>query len=223
MSPSEKYSCSLSPLMFAKGSTAIECGGGLKAVEAATCFEIQNLSATKYASVAKMTATIASSTGFDLREARTGSLSPGAAPDTARQRRQLRRQQALDPFDESWRCLASRQARPLHLSKALRYIRARVTRVIDDDRNQKRYAVGHVGGAIHRELPLPAEVPLVTSVRVRGDEGHEERAVVDLAPDLLIPRIPTPQLALIEKDLDAGRTQSLANLLSRLRILRGVA
>src|ERR1700689_4509554 len=68
--------------MFAKGSTAIECGGGLKA-DAARGFEIQNLSATMYASVARMTQTIASRTGFDLREPRTGSLSPGAAPDTA--------------------------------------------------------------------------------------------------------------------------------------------
>ena len=28
--PSENYSCSLSPLIFTNGSTAIECGGGLK-------------------------------------------------------------------------------------------------------------------------------------------------------------------------------------------------
>src|ERR1700722_16916539 len=69
--------------MFTNGSTATECGGGLKALDVARCFEIQNLSATKYASAAKTTATIASRTGFDLREARTGSLSPGAAPDTA--------------------------------------------------------------------------------------------------------------------------------------------
>src|SRR4029077_1340883 len=31
VSPSEKYSCSLSPLRFTNGSTAIECGGGLNA------------------------------------------------------------------------------------------------------------------------------------------------------------------------------------------------
>ena len=49
--------------------------------------------------------------------------------------------------------------------------------------------------------------------------GNEERAIVDLAPDLLIPHIPAAQLALIEKDLDAGRTQCLANPLGRLRIL----
>ena len=46
---------------------------------------------------------------------------------------------------------------------------------------------------------------------------------MDLAPDLLIPNIPAPQLALIEKDIDTGRTQCLANLLSGFRILRGVA
>jgi len=46
---------------------------------------------------------------------------------------------------------------------------------------------------------------------------------VDPAPDLLIPHVPAPQLALIEKDLNPGRTQGLANLLGRLSIVRGVA
>src|SRR6201987_395632 len=80
VSPSEKYSCSLSPLRFTNGSTARECGGGLKAAaDGVKCFEIQ-----KYASATTTTtATVASSTGFDLRDARTGSLGPGAAPDTA--------------------------------------------------------------------------------------------------------------------------------------------
>src|SRR5208283_406054 len=66
--PSERYSCSLSPLMLTNGNTAIECGGGLKAATAAAgeaafeaespaaiatecttvpCFESQNLSAKK--------------------------------------------------------------------------------------------------------------------------------------------------------------------------------
>src|ERR1700730_16823532 len=35
VSPSEKYSCSLSPLIFTTGSTAIEGGGGAKAAGAA--------------------------------------------------------------------------------------------------------------------------------------------------------------------------------------------
>src|ERR1700719_4184801 len=90
VSPSEKYSCSLSPLRFTNGSTAIECGGGLKAVGGAparaavsgvACLGAQNLLARKYASAARTTA--ASRTGFDLREARIGSLIAGASPDTA--------------------------------------------------------------------------------------------------------------------------------------------
>jgi hypothetical protein len=46
---------------------------------------------------------------------------------------------------------------------------------------------------------------------------------VALVPDLLIPGVPAPQFALIEKDLDAGRTQCLATLLGRLHVLRSVA
>ena len=46
---------------------------------------------------------------------------------------------------------------------------------------------------------------------------------MDLVPDLLIPRVPTPQLALIEKDLDTGSAKRFANPLRRRRILGGVA
>jgi hypothetical protein len=42
---------------------------------------------------------------------------------------------------------------------------------------------------------------------------------VNLLPDRLIPHVAATQPALIEKDLDAGSTQCLANLLGRLRIL----
>jgi hypothetical protein len=78
-------------------------------------------------------------------------------------------------------------------------------------------------GALIRKIPLKPEIALATRGRVRRNNRNKERAVVDLAPDLLIPRVPAPQLALIEKNLDAGRTQRLANLLSGLRVLRGVA
>src|ERR1700688_3940473 len=99
VSPPEKYSCSLSPLRFTNGSTAIECRGGLKAAAAPGSAvvrdagspadvpgwrETQNLPATRYASAAQTTTvTITSSTDSDLRDARTGSLIAGAAPDTA--------------------------------------------------------------------------------------------------------------------------------------------
>src|SRR5580693_189003 len=81
--PSEKYSWLGSPLRLPNGSTAIECGGGAKAAAAGVeCFEIPNLSVTKYASVA-MTAASASSKALDLQAVRSGCLSPGVATDTA--------------------------------------------------------------------------------------------------------------------------------------------
>jgi len=55
--------------------------------------------------------------------------------------------------------------------------------------------------------------------RVGRNDRNEERAVVDLVPDLMIPGVPAPQLALIEKDLDTGGAKCLANLLGSLRIL----
>jgi len=63
------------------------------------------------------------------------------------------------------------------------------------------------------------KITLEPLLGVLGDKRNEEGAVVDLVSDLLIPRVPAPQLAQIEKDPDAGRTQCLANLLGRLRIL----
>src|SRR5215469_7107512 len=63
VSPSEKYSCSLSPLIFTNGSTATECGGGLRAAGSvagddvaldvagsAAGFEIHGLLMSRYAS-----------------------------------------------------------------------------------------------------------------------------------------------------------------------------
>src|SRR5215469_16747736 len=73
VSPSEKYSCSLSPLIFTNGSTAMECGGGLKAAGnagddvapdvagSAACFEIHGLLMSRYASAA--TISTATTTG----------------------------------------------------------------------------------------------------------------------------------------------------------------
>src|ERR1700691_214242 len=65
--------------MFTNGSTARECGGGLKgaAVVAATlagagAVEIQNRSATKYASAANKTTMSASQIGFDRQGGGTG-------------------------------------------------------------------------------------------------------------------------------------------------------
>src|SRR5580658_5203211 len=69
--PSEKYSCSLSPLMLMNGSTATECAGGLKAATLAATlgddaagFQNQPLSMAKYAPAARINT--ASATGHPL-------------------------------------------------------------------------------------------------------------------------------------------------------------
>src|SRR5579863_1206580 len=71
VSPSEKYSCSLSPLILMNGSTATERGGGLKPpTPAATVgddaagFRVQALSMARYATAAKINAASASSAPF---------------------------------------------------------------------------------------------------------------------------------------------------------------
>jgi hypothetical protein len=84
--------------------------------------------------------------------------------------------------------------------------------------NEHTAASDHVGALICK-VPLKAEIAFVSRGRVGRNDRNKERAVVDLAPDLLIPRVPAPQLALIEKDLDPRRTQGLADLLGSLRIL----
>jgi hypothetical protein len=64
--------------------------------------------------------------------------------------------------------------------------------------------MGHVAGSVRRQTPLAPEVALITAFRIGRDNGDEQTAVVDLLPYLAISRIATPQLALVEPDLDAG-------------------
>jgi hypothetical protein len=78
-------------------------------------------------------------------------------------------------------------------------------------------------GAIHRQLPFQAEVAFGARVGVRGDDRHEQAAVMDLLADLVIPDIPAAQLALVEPHLDPGSPQRLADTPRRLGILRGIA
>jgi hypothetical protein len=69
------------------------------------------------------------------------------------------------------------------------------------------------------EFPLESKITLEPLLGMLEHDRHEQGAVADLMADRLIPRVPAPQLALIEKDLDAGGAQRLANLLGRLRVL----
>jgi hypothetical protein len=72
---------------------------------------------------------------------------------------------------------------------------------------------------VHRQLPLSTEVPFPPGIGVSRDYRDEQLALADLLADGSVPDIPAPKLALIEPNLDAARTQCLANLLRSLRVL----
>ena len=76
--------------------------------------------------------------------------------------------------------------------------------------------------ALISKVPLKAELALMPRRRMRGDDGHEERAIMELTPDPLIPGVAASQLTLVEPDLYPGGAKCIANALRRLGILRGV-
>ncbi len=111
----------------------------------------------------------------------------------------------------------------MHLPKPLRHPFIIIARVIDDDGQQEGQVRIHEVTAINRQLPFETEVAFTAIMRRVRDDREEQSAGPDLLADRLVPRIPAPQLALVEPDLDAGGSQCLGNPLGRLRILRGVA
>jgi len=115
--------------------------------------------------------------------------------------------------------LPARQAHPLHRAELVRDKSLPVARTITDDRHEERLLSGHVMRPFDREVPLVPKVTLEPLLRVRGDNRNEEDAIVDLVPDLLIPRVSASQLGLVEEDLDIACAQCLGNLLGCLSVL----
>src|SRR6516165_6027710 len=107
--------------------------------------------------------------------------------------------------------------------KGVRHVGARTGCRIKADRQDERAVAGHHVGALVRKIPLKPEVALLPRRCIRRNDGNKERAVADLASDLLIPHVAAAQLALVEPDLDTRTAQRLANAPSRLRVLRGIA
>src|SRR5579871_3245005 len=94
-----------------------------------------------------------------------------------------------------------------------------LTGLVEHDGQQEGFVRCDQIRAIDRELPFEPEVPLGPLMGVFRDDWNKERAALDLLADRLVPGVPAPQLALVEPNLDAGRTQCGANLLRGLRIL----
>src|ERR1700746_2104 len=107
--------------------------------------------------------------------------------------------------------------------KRFRHVRAPTRRRIQADRHDERLVAGHPVATLIREVPLEPEVPLATRRSVRRDDGNEERALADLATDLLVPHITAPQLALVEPDFDARGPKRIADATRGIGVLRTVA
>ena len=76
---------------------------------------------------------------------------------------------------------------------------------------------------IYRQPPFTAEIAFRPAFGIRRNNGYEQRTIPHLLADLVIPRIPAPQFALVEPDLDASGAQCIANTPSGLDVLRGIA
>jgi hypothetical protein len=94
-----------------------------------------------------------------------------------------------------------------------------VARTVNNDGYEESLLRSHVVRTFDGEFPFVPKVTLKPLLRVLGNNRDKEDTIVDLVPDLLVPGISAPQLALVEEDLDAGSAQRLSNLSGCLRIL----
>ena len=76
--------------------------------------------------------------------------------------------------------------------------------------------------AVDGHAPLTTEVTLEACIGVRRNDRHEQRAILDLLPDLLIPCVAADEFALVEPYLDAACAQRFSDALRRLGILRSI-
>ena len=77
--------------------------------------------------------------------------------------------------------------------------------------------------AIVSEFPFEAEITFAPRLGVRRDNRHEQRALLDLPANALVPRIAAAQFALIEPHFDARRSQGFANTTRSRGVLGRVA
>ena len=99
--------------------------------------------------------------------------------------------------------------RPLNAQEGLRHFRASVRRVIDDDRNNEGLRARHEVRTLVGKVPLQPEISLGTRFGVGRDQRKEQRAILDLLADLLIPGIAAAQFATVEPDFEpAARSAS---------------
>ena len=114
---------------------------------------------------------------------------------------------ATDAFHKLRRRERSGEARPLHAHELVGHARLRLGRRVHDHGQEKRHTGRHVVGALGRQFPFAAKVAFLASLRVLGDERHEQGALANLFLDLRVPLVAAAQFSLVEPHLDAEGPQ----------------
>jgi hypothetical protein len=101
--------------------------------------------------------------------------------------------------------IALAKAGPLYRKKSIRYQRLGFLRLIDAHRHDERPPFRDQQRTLLREMPLQPEIALRPRLRVRRDHRYEQRARLDLLPDLPVPLVASAQLIQVEPHFHAGR------------------
>ena len=126
-------------------------------------------------------------------------------------------------LDEGVRRLTLQQAHPLDSHERLRNVAPGLGHGVDRDGHYKHLVARHQVSPLVGKAPLESEVALVALKGIGRDEGHEERTVLDLPADPLVPEVPSPKVTLVEPHLNAACPEGFADAVCCLGILRGIA
>jgi hypothetical protein len=77
-------------------------------------------------------------------------------------------------------------------------------------------------GTVDRQFPFQPKISLGPSLGIRGNDWNHQSTGLDLPADGGVPSIPAPQFALIEPNLDARGTQSVADFSGGFGVLLGI-
>lgn len=77
--------------------------------------------------------------------------------------------------------------------------------------------------ALVGEAPFQSEISFRTRLRAQRDDRQKQRAVADLLPNSLVPRVATAQFTFVKPNFDARGTKRLADTAGQLGVLRGIA
>ncbi len=115
------------------------------------------------------------------------------------------------------------EARPLHAHKLGWHDGAVFLGVVDRDGRDEGHAFGEQVRLLDGKFPFEAEVALLARLRVRRDERHEERAVVNLLANFCVPRVPATQFVFVEPHFESGTAQRLGDATRRRGVVTRVA